>query len=452
MGENMKKYDVIVIGAGPAGGACASTCAREGLKVAMIEDYGFGGTCPLRGCNPKKILTGAAEIIDLARGLKGKGIDDIPEINWKDLAKFRDSFVRGKKDQIQEAYGKMGIDTYNGRAAFVDKYQVRVGSHVLEGHNFVLATGIKPISLNIPGEEHISDSDDFLALDELPRRICFIGGGFISFEFASVAARAGARVSIVHRSSRVLKQFDQDLSQGLVEALKDAGVEIHLNTPLKSVTRDNQSLLVRAGQNNNEITVKADMVVHGAGRKPDIQGLNLDKPGISASQKGIVVNQYMQCADNPRFFAVGDVADTPFALTPTGDMEGKTAGANIIQAQSRTCDYTGIPRVVFTAPPLCAVGLLEEEAREEGIDFRIVHEDMAGWFSWTNMGQKHAGCKILIDNDKDVIIGAHIMGAGADEIANMFAMAVRLGLVVSDLKQVLWAYPTKGYYFRNMIK
>ncbi|MFO7727066.1 MAG: NAD(P)/FAD-dependent oxidoreductase [Desulfonatronovibrio sp.] len=446
----MKKYDVIVIGAGPAGGACASTCAGQGLKVAMIEDYGFGGTCPLRGCNPKKILTGAAEIIALARGLKGKGIENAPQINWKDLAEFRDSFVQGKKEQIQESYGKMGIDTYNGQAAFVDKYQVRVGSHVLEGEYFVLATGIKPLSLNVPGEEHISSSDDFLALNKLPERICFIGGGFISFEFASVAARAGARTSIVHRSSRVLKQFDADLSQGLVDALKDAGVKIHLNTPLKSVTRDDQGLLVKAGQNNNEITVQADMVVHGAGRKPDIEALNLDKPGISVSRRGIPVNQYMQCKDNPKFFAAGDAADTPFALTPTGDMEGKTAGANIIQPQSRTCDYAGIPRVVFTAPPLSAVGLLEEEAREAGIDFRVIHENMADWFSWANLGQKHAGCKILIDNDKDIIIGAHILGAGTDEMANLFALAIRMKLAVRDLKQTLWAYPTKGYYLKFM--
>lgn len=447
----MKKYDVVVIGAGPAGGACASTCAKAGLKVAMIEDYGFGGTCPLRGCNPKKILTEAAAVIAQARGLKGKGLENMPTINWKELAGFRDSFVKGKKENIQKAYQDLGIDTFNGQAKFVDQYQIKIGAEVLEGTYFVLATGIKPVKLGIPGEEHISSSDDFLSMNSLPERICFIGGGFISFEFASVSARAGSRVSIVHRSDRVLKQFDPDLTARLAEALTDAGVEIHLNSPLKSVTKGGHGLSVIAGKKEDEITINADMVVHGAGRTPNVDALNLDKPGISVSPRGVQVDRYLHCKDNPRFFAVGDVADTPFALTPTGDMEGRAAAANIIKPESMTCDYSGTPRVVFTAPPLCAVGLLEEEAREKNIKLRVIHEDMAGWFSWTNTGQKFAGCKILIDEDNDVIAGAHILGLGADEMANLFAMAVRLKISVNDLKDVLWTYPTKGYYFKNML-
>ena len=447
----MKKYDVIVIGAGPAGGSCASACAKSGLKVAMVEDYGFGGTCPLRGCNPKKVLTEAAGIVAQARALMGKGIEHVPKINWKELARFRDSFVLGKKDKIQKAYQDLGIDTYNAQASFVDEYRVNAGSHQLEGVFFVLATGIKPVRLNVPGEEHISVSDDFLSLDSLPNRICFIGGGFISFEFASVAAMAGAKVSIVHRSERVLKQFDHDLSARLVHALGDAGVDIHLSSPLKSVILEGDELMVRAGKNQKEVVINADMVVHGAGRRPDIDALNLDKPGISVSQQGVRVNKYMQCIGNSRFFAVGDVADTPFALTPTGAKEGKTAAANIIKFQSKTCEHSGTPRVVFSTPPLCAVGLLQEEAEEKNINLRIIQEDMAGWFSWANVGQKFAGCKILVDQDKDVIVGAHMMGSGADELANLFAVAVRLRLSVSDLKEVLLAYPTKGYYLNNML-
>ncbi len=446
------KYDVIVIGAGPSGGACASACAKTGLKVAMIEDYGFGGTCPLRGCNPKKILTEAAALVAQARALFGKGLENSPGINWKELAKFRDSFVLGKKEKIQKAYQDLGIDTYNGEASFVDEYQVQVGSDVLEGVFFVLATGLKPRSLNIPGEEYISWSDDFLALNSLPDRICFIGGGFITFEFASVAAMAGAEVSIVQRSSRVLKQFDHDLSAMLVEALEDAGIDIHLNSPLKSVTGDIRELTVRAEKNGQELTIAADMVVHGAGRVPKVEALNLDRPGIAVSPRGVLVNKYMQCVSNPRFFAVGDVADTPFALTPTGAMEGKTAAANIIKSQSRTCEHRGTPRVVFSTPPLCAVGLLEEEAKKEKIKLRIIHKDMSGWFSWANVGQKFAGCKILVDEDNEIIVGAHILGAGADEMANLFAMAIQLRLSVNDLKEVLLAYPTKGYNFDKMVK
>lgn len=447
----MKKFDVIVIGAGPAGGACASVCAKEGLKVAMIEDYGFGGTCPLRGCNPKKILTEAAAMAAQTQGLLGKGLDNMPGINWSDLAKFRDSFLQNKKEKIQKAYQNMGIETYNGQACFTDEDRVEVEDNILQGRYFVLATGIKPARLEIAGEEYISTSDEFLALNHLPARICFIGGGFISFEFASVAARAGAEVSIVHRSSRVLKQFDEDLSSGLVEALKDAGVGISLETPLLSVERQEKGLLVRAGKTGAEVSINADMVVHGAGRIPNTDNLNLEKPGITVTPRGIPVNMHMQCKSNPRFFAVGDVAETPFALTPTGDMEGRTAAANIIRAESATCHHLGVPRVVYTFPPLCAVGLLEEEALKENINLEVIQEDMGEWFSWTNVGQKHAMCKILIDKDRDIIVGAHILGKGADEMANLFAMAIRLRIPVTDLKDILWAYPTKGYYFKYMI-
>lgn len=447
----MKQYDVIVIGAGPSGGACASQCAKSGLKVAMIEDYGFGGTCSLRGCDPKKILAEAAGVVSQAQGLMHKGLENCPNINWEDLARFRDSFLRGKKEKSQKAYQNLGIDTYNGQAKFVDKSQIQVGSDKLKGEYFVLATGIKPARLDIPGGKNISSSDDFLALDRLPERICFIGGGFISFEFASIAARAGAEVSIVHRSDRVLRQFDHELSARLAQALADAGVDIHLNSPLISVSREERHLIVKAKKNNHELEINADMVVHGAGRVPNVDELNLDRPGISVSPRGVAVDRYLQCKGNPKFFAVGDVADTPFALTPTGDMEGRIASANIIKSQSMACEYTGIPRVVYTAPPLCAVGLLEEQARQENMKLKIIHQDIAGWFSWANTGQKFAECKIIIDEDNDIIAGAHILGLGADEMANLFAMAIRLRLSVNKLRDVLWAYPTKGYYFRYML-
>ncbi|MFW5731387.1 MAG: dihydrolipoyl dehydrogenase family protein [Desulfonatronovibrionaceae bacterium] len=447
----MKHFDVVVIGAGPAGGACASTCARAGLKVAMVEDYGFGGTCPLRGCNPKKVLTAAAESTALVRDMLGQGLEGLVRINWEQLAAFRDSFVQGKKEKIRQAYEGMGVATFMGRAAFVDRDAVKVGHETIQGRHFVLANGMRPIELDIPGSEFLSSSDDFLALKKLPPRICFIGGGFISFEFASVAARAGAKVSIVHRSGQVLKAFDPQLSSGLAEAMKGAGVEIYLNTPITAIEYRGETLTVRAESGNKEVRVEADMVVHGAGRVPDVDDLHLEIPGVSVSRKGIEVDRHMRSVSNPDVFAAGDAAATPYALTPTGDMEGRTAAANILEPGSASADYTGVPRAVYTAPPMCAVGLLESEAREKGINFKVIQENMADWFSWTIAGQKHAACKILIDQEQDVLVGAHILGAGADELANLFAMAVRMKLPVSELQKVLWAYPTKGYYFKYMI-
>lgn len=204
----MRKFDVVVIGTGVAGSSAVYKFAQAGLKVAIVDERPFGGTCALRGCDPKKILIGGAELVDWAKRMKEKGIEGEIRINWKKLMAFKREWTEGFPERMERSLKKAGIETIHGRAHFIDKDKIEVDGEVISAHKFLVATGAKPRRLNIPGEEHVITSDEFLELDDLPDKIVFIGGGYISFEFAHLAARAGSEVTILHRSGRPLKNFE----------------------------------------------------------------------------------------------------------------------------------------------------------------------------------------------------------------------------------------------------
>ncbi|MBI4174231.1 MAG: NAD(P)/FAD-dependent oxidoreductase, partial [Candidatus Aenigmarchaeota archaeon] len=232
----MKNYDLIAIGTGSAGSAAAYRCRKAGWKVAVVDNRPFGGTCALRGCDPKKVLVGASEIIDRAETMEKNGIKNGIKIEWPEMMKFKRTFTSPVPEKREKGFASAGIDAFHGHAAFAGRNTLRVGGEVLEAKHFLIATGAKPMKLGIAGEEHITISDQFLELDNLPENITFIGGGYISFELAHVAARAGAKVRIVHRSSP-LKKFDPDLVSTLVKASEDAGIEIRLGLQVNSIER-----------------------------------------------------------------------------------------------------------------------------------------------------------------------------------------------------------------------
>jgi glutathione reductase (NADPH) len=202
-----------------------------------------------------------------------------------------------------------------------------------------------------------------------------------------------------------------------------------------------QGFVVRAGVNGDQ-EFKADLVVHGAGRVPNIMNLQLDQAGVANTKEGITVNDYLQSVSNPRVYAGGDAAATPYPLTPTAYLHGKVAARNILEGNQVRVDHTGIPFVVFTVPPLAAVGLSEEELKERGLTYRRIFQDISKYFSAKSVGLREAWAKILLDQDSGLILGAHLMANHAEEMINVFALAMRLGLTVDDLKKAIWAYPT----------
>ena len=439
-----KQFDVVAIGTGAGATAVASRCRAAGWQVAIVDSKPFGGTCALRGCDPKKVLVGAAEVIDWARRMKGNGIrSEQLLIDWRELMRFKRTFTQPVPKNREQMFAKAGIVAFHGRARFAGANAVQVGDEALDARFVVVAAGQKPADLKIPGQELLTTSEQFLELDELPRRILFIGGGYIAFEFAHVAARAGAQVTIVHRGSRPLELFDPDLVEQVVARTRELGVDVQLGTQAEGIEKGSGCLTVRATAGGQKRTYDADMVVHAAGRTPEIEDLNLDVARVAWDERGVKVNEYLQSISNPGVYAAGDAAASGGPpLTPVADYEGTVVAANLLKGNHQKPNYTGIPTVAFSIPPVAAVGLSENEARERGLKFRVKKETTSAWYSSRRVAEKYSGYKVLVEEPTDRILGAHLLGDQAGEIINFFAVAIRSGMRATDLRHMVFSYPT----------
>jgi len=378
--------------------------------------------------------------------MKGKGIRaEELQIDWQELMRFKRSFTEPVPKNREEGFAKAGIAAFHGRARFVGPTSVQVNDDVLEGRYVVIAAGQKPADLKIHGTEHLTTSERFLDLDELPKRILFIGGGYIAFEFAHVAARAGAQVTIVHRGPRPLPLFDPDLVDQIVKSSRELGIDIQLGAEVIGVERSSGQLVVQASPSGQKRTFEANVVVHAAGRVPEIDDMNLDKSGVEWGKRGVNVNEFLQSVSNPAVYAAGDAAASGGPpLTPVASYEGIIVAANLLKGNSQKPNYPGIPTVVFTIPPLAAVGLSESEAGKRGLKFRVKMEMTGGWYASRRVGETHSGFKVLVEKGTDQILGAHLLGTQAEEVINLFAVAMRSGMRATDLKHMLFAYPTHG--------
>jgi len=446
-------FDLIVIGAGMAGVAAANKCAAQGWQVAIVDSLPYGGTCALRGCDPKKILRRGAEIIDSARMMRGKGIDDAGlAINWPDLMKHKHGFTDPVPMNMENGLAGNGVTTLHGQAVFTGARQIEIDGASYDADRLLIATGARPRPLEFPGHEHLIDSTDFLDLDVLPPRILFVGGGFISFEFAHIAARVGSSVVIVDHGTRPLKSFDPNLVELLVDRGEQVGVALRRSTTIGAVEPGDHGYRVTLERAGVRETIDADLVVHGAGRIADLSDLRLDVAGVDWGEHGVAVGGHLQSTTSPGIWAAGDSADTAgMPLTPVAVSEAKVAASNMIKGTTTEPDYAGIPTAVFTIPELTRVGMLETEAREDGIDLGVRYSDTSGWYSNYRIGERTAAAKILIDQSNDQIVGAHLLGHEYGELINTLGLAIKLGLTTRQLKSATAAYPTVGSDLGSML-
>lgn len=438
-------FDLIVIGTGEAGSAVAMACGAAGRHVAIVDSRPFGGTCGLRGCDPKKVLVGAAELVDHRLRMQGKGVTGDVSLDWPALIAFKRTFTDPFPKSREEGFVKAGIATFHGRARFVGTSSVQVGGDRIEGKQVVVATGAWPVDLDIPGEEHLTRSDQFLELDRLPRRIVFVGGGYIAFEFSHIAARAGSDVTILHRGMRPLEHFDADLVAKLVERTRDLDIDLHTNALVTSVDGSPGQFRVTASTNSKSTTFEADLVVHAAGRAPELADLDLAAAGVKFDRRGVAVNEYLQSISNPVVYAAGDAANSGgLPETPLAQYEGGVVARNLLEGNQLKTDYRGMASVVYSIPPLAAVGLTEDEAHRRGLDFDVNKADTSSWYSARRVAEPASMYKVLVEKGSRRILGAHLLGPEADELANVFALAIRAGLPVDVVKETLFVYPTQA--------
>ncbi|MBI2285336.1 NAD(P)/FAD-dependent oxidoreductase [Candidatus Saccharibacteria bacterium] len=383
------------------------------------------------------------------RRFAGLGIVTKPaELDWSQLIKFKRTFTDSVSDETKEPLQKAGVELYEGSPKFVGEDTIEVNGERLTSKNFHIAVGAKPAVLKFQGAELLVTSEDFLSLAALPKRIVFVGGGYVSFELAHVAVRFGAKVIILHNNDRPLPMFDPDVVKTLVAASEEAGIEVILDATVEKIEKVGAAMVVHAanGQQYN-----AELAVHGAGRPPAIDTLNLEAANIAYESRGVVVNEYLRSVSNPRVYSGGDAAAAGLPLSPIARLHGTIVADNLLGTKTKQPDYRSTPSVVFTEPSVAKVGLTETEAKDKGLDVTVHAEDMSSWFDAKRTNLKHTMAKTLVDQQSNKIIGVHIIGNNAEDLINTFVLAIEAELTVDQIKAAIFAFSTASDDIRHIL-
>lgn len=443
-----KEYDAIVIGSGTAGQTAAYELNRGGLSVGLVEHSDRpGGTCALAGCQAKKWFYEGTETVARSRHLAGIGISSPALADWSALREAKNRFTGSVPSNTVKGLKEAGIDFIQGRARFTGDRSIAAGGREFSAGYIVVATGAVPMPLPLDGAEFILTSSEFMELERLPPRIVFIGGGFISFEFAHFAARLGPpgiACTILEAAPRPLGPFDEEMVALLGSASEAAGIEIHSGVAVTAVEPADGAFRVSTEDGRR---FEADLVVHGAGRVPDIEDLALDRAGIEASRRGIQVDPNM-ATTNPRVFAAGDCAAT-IQLARVADAEAMTAAANILRAaggggEAAVMDYAAVPSVLFTYPQYGMVGATERALQEQGVAYRKSFAKELRWPTYRRIGMTGAAYKVLAGEDGK-ILGAHILSDNAAGLIYGFTLAMVNGIPAADLhrQSIMTPYPSR---------
>ncbi len=448
-------FDLIVVGAGTGGVGVARRCAMAGWKIAIVDELPYGGTCMLRGCDPKKMLVGVTEGVDWSDRMAENGLNaGSTSVDWSKMMAFKRSFTGVMPDRLEKGLKHIGIEVLHGTARFNDSGSLQIGNMELFAKNFHIATGAIPVALGIPGEEYISTSTDFLEREAPPRRIVFIGGGYIAFEFAHISMRAGASsVTILQRGKHALVNFDPDLVDLQVQRTQDLGIDVRFEATVTGVIKNGEEFIVEYSIPGGKDTVICDQVVHAAGRVPNLSDLNLQAIDVEVGRKGIKVNMYLRSVSNPKVFAVGDCSDTGMPnLTPISANEARIAAKNLLAGRDEIpINYPPVPSVVFTLPPMARLGLLESEAMAKELIFDVKFKKTSNWYSSIRVGEQYSGYKVLLEHRTGKILGVHLIGQGAEEQINVFAMAMGQEMTAKQLKAVIFAYPGYASDIKSML-
>lgn len=439
-------YDLLVIGAGAAGGAAAHTAAARGARVVQIERDKIGGTCLNYGCDPTKTLLHIAQMLYRARHSDAYGLlIPLSSVEWRAVQDHVHNVVNqmrgGTEEEAAKELGKQGIAFLHGEAHFVSPHEVAVNGRILAAERVILAQGTRTLVPPVEGlqEAGFLTNESVLALSELPGRMAIVGGGAIGIEFAQMFQRFGVEITVLDRGPVMLDTEDQELARQLCELLSHEGIRLISRAELRQVRRTPQGkrLIYKSERGDEELLVDEILVV--AGRRPTLENLNLEKIGVKTSKKGVEVDEYLRTSV-PHIWAAGDVTGG-YTFTHVANEQGKLAAQNAFVDHPRPFDDSILPWVTFTDPPLAHVGPTEEELRQQGRQYRVARMEFKKVERALTLGQTDGLIKLLIDAQGH-ILGGHILGPRADDLIAPIVIAMRAGMPASELAAIILPYPT----------
>lgn len=444
------RFDVIIIGGGNAGFGVSAVAHEAGKTIAFIEERDFGGTCPNRGCTPKKVLVAAAHALHEIEIASAHGIAvGKPKLDWAALIDREQAMIASMPDAMAGVAQKRGT-VFTGHAKFAGANSIDIDGTVIDGDNIVIATGSTQRALPIPGAEHMITSDDVLTERDQPKDVVFVGGGVIAMEFSHVYARAGTKVTILEALPRILPRLDADAIDVLKTETERLGVAIKTGVRVEGIAEAGARFQVTYSIDGTEHTTSADRVINGAGRVANVAGLNLEAGGIAHDGIAIDVDSNLRSTSNPAVWVCGDALVGVPQLSPQATQEGRIVGNNIVNGATLSPDYSAAPFGVFTVPAYAGVGLTEAEAHDAGIEVDVTVSDLTGWFSGRTYAETAAWAKVLVDKKSGRFVGAHMVGHSGEELIHLFAMAMRHNITASAMRDQPFAFPTFSADIKNL--
>ena len=453
-----QQFDILIIGSGPGGESVATNLRDSGKKIA-IADFLYGGTCALRGCTPKRAMEAVTTTYWHALQQVDKGFPKPAPVDWRQLMAHKQRFTAPIPANSKAKFEQLGLTVFNDWVRFVDPHTVVIGEgdgeQTVRAEQIVIATGAHPIELDLPGKEYLFTSADFLDLPDLPSSVVFVGGGYVAFELAHIAAAAGAHVTILSSAEKPLDHFDPQLVDTLCQAVWAKGIDLRLGARATQVTpKADGSFTVTAKtkKGDHDLQINARLVVNAAGRTPCLDKLSLDKAGVDFhTKRGISVNDRLQSITQPHIYALGDVTNKlPF--TPVASQEGKIVAHNLVHEKSKQIDYGPVPFVTFTYPRLAAVGHSEAALREAGMNYEVHESTIADDLLEKAIGNDYAQYRSFVDPDTDKILGFHLLSSHAEEVINLAALLIGESIPIERFKNYIFGYPTATKNLQGRVK
>jgi glutathione reductase (NADPH) len=438
------KFDLIVIGGGSGGIAHARRAAEYGAKVAVVESGPLGGTCVNVGCVPKKVMWYTASQMHQAAHAADYGFDiEVRGHDWAAVKERRDAYVSRLNGIYERNLGNSGVTTIPGAARFVDAHTVAVGDAEYTADRIVIATGGRPLVPSIPGAEHGITSDGFFELEERPQRVLVAGSGYIAVELAGVFNGLGSDVQLVVRKDRILRGFDIMLSELLMEAICKDGIALDVGVVPAAVEKTAAGLVLHSEDGRSFGPV--DTVLWAIGRAPNSEWLDLEKAGVERDENGYIPTDLYQQTNVEHIFALGDVTGRP-QLTPVAIAAGRRLADRLYGGmQGRHLDYELIPTVIFSHPPIGTVGLTEAQARAKyGDDVKTYTSGFIPMYYALGEKKQRSMMKLITAGAEEKVVGCHIIGDGADEMLQGFAVAIRMGATKSDFDDTVAIHPSNA--------